>query len=311
MRSSIRRVLQAAVVPFSGLPSWRAPDPRREASGVSNNRAHMLRRTLLLSLLAAGATASAQNRSPRSTGGSLRLGADSALCDSGLAQALQQAFTRDTGLGVQLAGAAVLPMLDALAAGELDVALGNAPMAEQRLGSEGLVHDRQPVASGEFVLVGPAKPINAAMRLGKGEVRTAGAVLRWLQETAQDPVQPLLFLSANDGSGAHVAEENAWRAAQFAPQAPWYQPARAGRSLIAQAREKGAYAIVERGAWVAQGGAPLAILVEGDRGLTESIHAMRSFRSPHPAGKMFVAWIAGPRGRAVVAAQRGYRVPAA
>jgi hypothetical protein len=53
-----------------------------------------------------------------------------------------------------------------------------------------------------------------------------------------------------------------------------------------------------------------AILVEGDRGLTETVHAMRSFRSPHPAGKMFVAWIAGRRGRAVVAAQRGYRIPA-
>ena len=271
----------------------------------------MLRRTLLLSLVAAGATASAQTRPPRSVGGPLRLGADSALYDSGLAQALQQAFTRDTGLGVQLAGAAVLPMLDALAAGELDVALGNAPTAEARLDGQGLVHDRQPVASGEFVLVGPAKPINAAMRLAKGEVRTANAALRWLQETARDPAQSLLFLSANDGSGAHVAEENAWRAAQVAPQGPWYQPARAGRSLIAQARENGAYAIVERGAWVAQGGAPLAILVEGDRGLAENIHAMRSFRSPHPAGKMFVAWISGPRGRAVVAAQRGYRVPAA
>jgi tungstate transport system substrate-binding protein len=108
-----------------------------------------------------------------------------------------------------------------------------------------------------------------------------------------------------------VAEEAAWRAAQIAPQTPWYQPARAGRSVIAQAREKSAYAIVERGAWVAQGGAPLSILVEGDRTLSETIHAMRSFRSPHPAGKMFVAWIAGPRGRAVVAAHRGYRVPSA
>ena len=57
--------------------------------------------------------------------------------------------------------------------------------------------------------------------------------------------------------------------------------------------------------------APLAILVEGDRQLAEEVHVMRSFRSPHPAARIFVAWIAGPRGRAVVAAQRGYRVPTA
>ena len=271
----------------------------------------MLRRFFLLGFVATSPIAAAQNRSQRVVGGPLRLGADSALVDSGLAQALQQAFVQDTGLAVHLAGAPALPLLDALAAGELDVGLGNAPTAEGRLDSQGLIHDRQPVASGEFVLVGPPKPINAALRLAKGEVRSAGTALRWLHESAQVQPDPFVFFSANDGSGAHVAEQEAWRAAQIAPQAPWYQPARAGRGLIAQIREKGAYAIVERGAWVAQGGAPLAILVEGDRGLIETIHAMRSFRSPHPAGKMFVAWIAGRRGRAIVAAQRGYRVPAA
>ena len=60
---------------------------------------------------------------------------------------------------------------------------------------------------------------------------------------------------------------------------------------------------------MAQGGAPLAIVVEGDPMLAESVHAMRSFRATHPAGKIFVAWIAGGRGRAIVAAQRGYRAP--
>jgi len=271
----------------------------------------MLRRFVLLSLVSIGSPAVAQDRSRRAVGGPLRLGADSSLIDSGLAHALQQAFKQDTGLAVQLSGAPALPLLDALAAGEQDVGLGNTPTAEGRLDSQGLVHDRQPIASGEFVLVGPPKPINAALRLAKGEVRAAGAALRWLHEIAQAQADSIVFFSANDGSGAHVAEQEAWRAAQLAPQAPWYQPAQAGRSLIAQTREKGAYAIVERGAWIAQGGAPLAILVEGDRGLTETVHAMRSFRSPHPAGKMFVAWIAGRRGRAVVAAQRGYRIPAA
>jgi tungstate transport system substrate-binding protein len=291
------------------------PDAVRQqaASTLSNNLRMVNRRALLVGGLGlgAGAGSAAQTQSRHPVGGAIRLGADSALVDSGLAHALQRAFTRDTGLAVQLAGAAALPLLDALAADELDVALCNTPVAELRLDGQGLVHDRRPIASGEFVLVGPARPINAALRLAKGETRSASDALSWLHASATAQASDIQFFSANDRSGAHVAEENAWRAARLAPAAPWYQPATAGRSVIAQARERGAYAVVERGAWAAQGGAPLAILVEGDRQLAEDVHAMRSFRSPHPAGRMFVAWIAGARGRAVVAAQRGYRVPTA
>ena len=36
---------------------------------------------------------------------------------------------------------------------------------------------------------------------------------------------------------------------------------------------------------------------------------MRAFRVNHPAAKIFVAWIAGPKGRHIVAGQRGYRPP--
>ena len=89
--------------------------------------------------------------------------------------------------------------------------------------------------------------------------------------------------------------------------APWYVAAEPARDFIAQVRARGAYALVERGAWAAAGGAPLAIIAEGDPMLVESVHAMRSFRVSHPAGKIFIAWIAGGRGRAVVARHAGYR----
>jgi tungstate transport system substrate-binding protein len=49
--------------------------------------------------------------------------------------------------------------------------------------------------------------------------------------------------------------------------------------------------------------------VEGDPLMAVEVHAMRGFRVAHPAGKIFVAWIAGPKGRAVVASQRGYGAP--
>ena len=249
----------------------------------------------------AGAAASAGARPPMTTG-ALRLGADHALVESGLATALQRAFGRDTGVGVEVFAGPALGILDATAAGECDAALVNAPDAAGGLDRQGLVHDLRAIADGGFVLVGPR---------GRGPVpRSAALGLAGVREAAQVRPDQVIFLSAGDGSGCHLAEQAAWRAAGIAPAAPWYRPAAAGGPLVAQARAVGAYAIVERGAWLAAGGAPLALLVDGDPTLVERVQAMRSFRSPHPAGKIFLAWIGGGRGHAVVATHRCYRAPA-
>ena len=274
----------------------------------------MRRRSLLLGTLAAAAPLAGHAQGALAAG-PLRLGADIALVDSGLAGALRQAFGRDTGIGVQLVRSPARTLLDALAAGELDAGLANAPDAEAQLDSQGLVYDRQPIASGEFVLVGPAGATRARGRPGSkanaashsAAERSIAAALGRLRDAASAAPGGFNFLSANDGSGAHFAELAAWRRAGIAPQAPWYRSAEPGSSLVAEARARGAYALVERGAWTLQGGAPLALRVAGDPAGIEAIHAMRSFRSPHPAAKLFIAWIAGGRGRAVVARQRGYR----
>jgi tungstate transport system substrate-binding protein len=101
-----------------------------------------------------------------------------------------------------------------------------------------------------------------------------------------------------------------WRQAGVAPVAPWYVALAPGDNLIAQVRARGAFALVERAAWLARGGAPLAVRVDGDPRLAEEVHVMRAFRVNHPAGKIFVAWIASAKGRRVVAAHRGYRAGA-
>lgn len=257
------------------------------------------RRALLLSgLLAARAEPSAWAQQRRSLADPLRLGVDLALIESGLAKALQQGFGSDTGIAVQLAPGPALPVLEALERAEFDAALCNAPEAEAGLEQQGLVHDRRAIARGEFVLVGPRL-------LGLAGGRDAAATLVRIRDTAAAGAAS--FLSANDGSGTHVAEQALWRAAQIAPVAPWYVAADSGRGLIAQSRERHAYALVERGAWGLLGGAPLAVVGEGDPRLGEAVHVMRSFRVNHPAAKIFVAWIAGPKGRTIVAAQRSYR----
>jgi tungstate transport system substrate-binding protein len=254
------------------------------------------------------AAARAQHR--RSLRDPLRLGVDTALFDSGLARALQQGFGRDTGVAVGLVRAPALPLLEGLDRGEFDAALTNTPAAEAGLAQQGLAHDRRVIARGEFVIVGPAPHRKNKDPAAIAGMRVAAEALIQVRSAALAAPGSLSFLSAGDGSGTHAMEQALWRQARLAPEPPWYLTADSRTGLIAQARARGAYALVERGAWAVQGGAPLAVLVEGDPSLVEEVHVMRAFRVDHPAGKLFVAWIAGPKGRRIVAAHRGYRRPA-
>ncbi len=259
-------------------------------------------------------------------GAPLRFGADRSLVASGLARALQLAFAADTGIDVKLVAQPSLSLLDAARDGEVDVALANAPAAEEALARQTLVHDRRLIATGEFVLVGAREPSPARGRRPVPAAPAAPAVdpllvLNRLYQVGQSadaaasqvasagapaPVlAPRPFLTPGDGSGAHFVEHALWRSAQLEPRPPWYRIADPARgSVVAQARALGATTLLDRGEWLAGGGAPLDVLaVVG----VETVHAMRSFRASHPAGRMFITWISGRQGRAVVGRQRGYR----
>ena len=115
------------------------------------------RRTCLLAPLALwGASVPGWAQQRKSLADPMRLGVDTALLASGLARALQQGFGRDTGVAVRLVGMPALPLLESLERGEVDAALANVPEVEARLAQQGLAHDRHAIATGEFVLVGPA-----------------------------------------------------------------------------------------------------------------------------------------------------------
>lgn len=249
-----------------------------------------------------GAPVRAQQR--KSLADPLRLGVDHALIDSGLASTLLRAFGTDTGIAVKTVPGAALPLLEALERGEIDAALTNTPDAEAKLDRQGLAHDRQAVAAGEFVIVGPAVSGKGEDVLGSALGHDAVAALQRLAATGPGS---FTFLTPSDGSGAHVVEQALWRQAGVAPAAPWYLSLTPGDSLVAQARARGGFAVVERAAWLARGGAPLAVRIDADARLAEAVHVMRSFRVNHPAGKIFVAWITSAKGRRVVAGQRGYR----
>ncbi len=287
----------------SGRETALPGDPGRD----DRNNRPMLRRPFLIAGAAFVGAPEVRAQGSLATTPPLRLGVDYALVESGLGTSLQRAFGADTGIPVKIVAGPATAVLEALKDGELDAALTNAPRAEAALEEQGLIHDRRAIAVGEFVLVGP-------MPRGRGKTPAPSqggveALVR-IRDLAVAAPDSLVFLSPGDGSGTHLAEQALWRAAGIEPVAPWYVSMPATGGFVARARARGAYALVERGAWAAAGGVPLGLLAAGDPLLAEPVRAMRAFRATHPAGKIFIGWIAGGRGHAIVASHRGYRPPA-
>jgi len=265
----------------------------------------MKRRPFLFSLLIAAGTPALRAAEKKTISDPLLLGVEQSLIDSGLAAAFQQGFARDTGIVVKLVPGSSAVVLAALEQGEVDASMTNAPDLETQLEKQGLAHDRQRIASGDLVLVGPVtgkgkKASDPAGLLGERDIATA------LSRLAQSQAK---FVSAAEGSGANLGELALWRLAKVAPSAPWYSKTPANGDAIARAASQGAYTVVERSVWLKRSAKPLAIVAEGDARMVNDVHVMRSFRVNHPAAKLFVKWVSGSTGRHVASSVRGWKSP--
>jgi len=266
----------------------------------------MNRRSLLISLLAPALVPAVRAAQKKSMSDPMLLGVEQSLVDSGLAAAFQQGFARDTGIAIKLMPGTSAVVLTALEQGEVDASMTNAPDLETRLEKQGLAHDRQRIATGDFVLLGPVegkgkKASDPAGLLGERDI--AAALNRLSRAQAK-------FVSPAEGSGANLGELVLWRSAQVAPSAPWYTKVPANGDAIALAASQGAYTVVERSIWLKRSARPLAIVSEGDARMVNDVHVMRSFRVNHPAAKLFVKWVSGPTGRHVASSVRGWKSPA-
>jgi tungstate transport system substrate-binding protein len=264
---------------------------------MTRRRDALARGTAAAAMLAWPMLAAALQR--RSLDDPLRLAADDALVDSGLAGQLQRTFGVDTGVAAKLVRGPASALLEALERGENDVALMNIPEAEVRLEREGLLHDRRLVAATDFVLAGP-KALAGALGAGSDAV-----VALTRLALAKVP-----FMSRHDGSGTHLAELALLRGTRLATDPDWYLVAPPGGTLLEQARKRQACALVERGVWSVSGvKGGYVELAPGDARLAVDVHVMRSFRSSHPAARLFVNWVSGAMGRKQVLGMRGYRAP--
>ncbi|MFM9914159.1 MAG: hypothetical protein ACKVOX_00010 [Rhizobacter sp.] len=263
------------------------------------------RRTLLrMSAVAACAAAPALARAaqPRSLDDPFRLAVDQALAESGLASRLQRRFGRDTGVAIRLLPGPARDLLAELERGEHDGALLNTPQAEVELERLGLLHDRRQIATVDFLIVGPT-----ALRPGLDALAVRANVAPALSGLAHVGAT---FIGAPEGSGTRELESDLWRAARVAPQPSWYRTPAPGQHALAAARASLACCLIERGVWAATPSAThhkdFGVLVEGDPLLRVQVHAMRSFRVDHPAGKLFMGWLSSRAARQAIATLPAY-----
>jgi tungstate transport system substrate-binding protein len=228
----------------------------------------------------------------------MRLGVDNDLMQSGLARALERSFELDTGIPIKLISGSAVEMLEATELGDHDAVLSNAAWLDAQIEKLGLLHDRRLITLGSLALVGPT-----ALSKALGARNDVVVALQRLADV-KNP-----FIGAPAGSGTQLAEPALWRAAAVTPDPAWYRTVVADHAgLIAHAQELEACFFMELGTWLAQPKVKgYGILVQGDPRLSMPIHVLRSFRVNHPAGKLFVGWISGPKGRQLTSGLRGYR----
>ena len=217
--------------------------------------------------------------------------------DSGLLDVLLPAFTTKTGYNVQLVAVGSGQALKIGEQGNADVILLHSPAAEKEFVANGFGIDRRLVMHNDFVIVGPP-PDPAGIR-------------------ATDPVEALkkifasrgTFVSRGDDSGTHVKELALWKNAGLDPAGQdWYLETGQGQgATLTIASEKGAYALTDRGTFLAyKSNVDLEILVEGDRFLLNIYHVITVNPGKWPnvnleGAKAFADFITSSEGQDIIA----------
>lgn len=216
--------------------------------------------------------------------------------DTGLLDVLLPAFTDQTGYEVQLVAVGSGQALKIGEQGNADVILLHSPDAEKEFVENGFGIDRRLVMHNDFVIAGP--PADPAGIRGKGPVEafqqiyTSGAA----------------FASRGDESGTHIKELALWEKAGLDPagRKGYLETGQGQGATLLVASEKGAYALVDRGTFLAyQQNLDLDILVDGDPFLVNVYHVITVNPAKWPdtnvaAAQAFADFITSSEGQALI-----------
>ncbi|MCU0599103.1 MAG: substrate-binding domain-containing protein [Desulfobacterales bacterium] len=211
--------------------------------------------------------------------------------DSGLLDVLLPVFEGQTGYRVKTISVGTGQALAMGEKGEADVLLTHAPDSEKKLVDSGVVTNYQLVMHNDFIVVGPSE--DPAGIKGKTSVDAFKAIAE----------KKAIFISRGDDSGTHKKELGIWKKAEVTPKGEtWYQETGQGMgATLLMAAEKSAYALADRGTYLAQkANLKLEILSQGDPSLLNIYHVMevnveKFDKVNAPGAKAFVEFMVDPK----------------
>jgi len=219
--------------------------------------------------------------------------------DAGIVGALEEAFTRKTGIMVAHTGAGTGKAIQMAETGKYDLVLVHAKALEEKFVADGFGTKRYDLMYNDFVILGPA----ADPAKIKG-MRDAAAALKVIAR-AQAP-----FVTRGDRSGTHVKELEVWKKAGVEPQGTWYQVfpegAKGNAPTLAFANDQKAYTIMDRATYITmKPKISLQILVERDDILLNYMTVIPVSPAKFPQVRyteamQFVEWLQGREAQTII-----------
>jgi tungstate transport system substrate-binding protein len=219
--------------------------------------------------------------------------------DAGIVGALEEAFTKKTGIIIEHKGAGTGQALKMAETGNFDLVLVHARALEEKFVADGFGTKRYDLMYNDFVVLGPA-----ADPAGIRGMKDAAAALRKIADTK------VFFVTRGDKSGTHVKEMEVWKKAGIEPQEEWYdifkEGAKGNAPTLAYANEKQAYLIMDRATYITmKSKITLEILVERDEILMNNMSVIpvnpTKFPQVHYQEAMqFVEWLQSKEAQIII-----------
>ncbi len=226
----------------------------------------------------------------------LKVSSTTSTDNTGLFGALNPPFERRFNCRVDVIAVGTGKALKIGASGDVDAVFVHARAAEDRFIADGYGVNRRDVMYNDFIIIGP-KEDPAHINGLKDAKKALSAIAK-----NQSP-----FISRGDDSGTHKKEMMTWKLAGITPKGRWYAEAGQGMGAVIRiANEKEAYALADRGTYLAYSGkVDLIIHCEGDQDLYNpyGIMAVNPARFPHvnyPLAMAYIGWVTSQEGQKII-----------
>lgn len=219
--------------------------------------------------------------------------------DTGLLDYLQPLFKEDTGIDLQWTAVGTGEALKMGEDGQVDVVLVHAKASEEEFVANGFGVERFPVMYNDFVVVGPAEPLE--------KTDDVAAFFGALND------QQLPFVSRGDDSGTDKKEKKIWEGLGIDPSSnPNYMESGQGMgATLTMANEKQAFCLTDRGTWLKQSQDSeneysLEIICEGGKELLNQYGVIAVNPEKYPevnneAANKFIEWITSEKVQKLIA----------